>query len=312
MNLHTTLASVAEVLGSRMLRRDSLAAGTPHIVDQLIAERTTHLSQHPLWPLARPLLYRIFHYRQAVAMADDIAELSGWDAFTYISALLSLDMKTRGVENIPASGGFILAPTHPTGIADGIAIFDLLRNRRPNFAIFANRDALRVNPRFRGHIIPVEWREGEKSHAKSRDTLEMTAKAFAARKAIVLFPAGRIAYWHGDKLTERPWQPSVVAMARRYEVPIVPVNITARNSGLFYLLSKYSTELRDMTLFHELLNKKDFGFSIIIGRPVPPEAVEGDAAAAAGRLQAHTIETLPRDANAIFPPSSEGAREMSA
>src|SRR5690606_30504181 len=131
-------------------------------------------------------------------------------------------------------------------------------DRRPDFAIFANRDALRVNPRFRSHIIPVEWREAEKSHAKSRDTLEMTAKAFAAGKAIVLFPAGRIAYWHEDRLTERPWQPSVVAMARRYQVPIIPVNITARNSGLFYFLSKFSTELRDMTLFHELLNKKDF------------------------------------------------------
>ncbi|TWG98960.1 putative hemolysin [Mesorhizobium sp. J18] len=300
MDLNTTLAAVVQVLGSRMLRREEVPAADPHIVDQLIAERTTHLSKHPLWPLARPLLYRLFSYRLALSMADHIADLPGWDALAYLSKLLSLQMSARGLENIPPAGSFILAPTHPTGIADGIAVFDLLKDIRPDFAIFANRDALRVNPRFRETIIPVEWRPGEKSHAKSRDTLEMTARAFAEKKAIVLFPSGRIAYWNKDKLTERPWQTSVVALARRYEVPIVPVNITARNSGLFYLLSKYSTELRDMTLFHELLNKKGFRFSIIVGRPIAPDRIDGDPAEVAALLQKHAVETLAADADAEF------------
>lgn len=300
MDLNTTLAAVVQVLGSRVLRREEMPAADSHIVDQLIAERTTHLSKHPLWPLARPLLYRLFSYRLALSMADDIADLPGWDALAYLSNLLSLQMSARGLENIPASGGFILAPTHPTGIADGIAVFDLLKDIRPDFAIFANRDALRVNPRFRETIIPVEWRPGEKSHAKSRDTLEMTARAFAEKRAIVLFPSGRIAYWNKDKLTERPWQTSVVALARRYEVPIVPVNITARNSGLFYLLSKYSTELRDMTLFHELLNKKGFRFSIIVGRPIAPDRIDGDPAEVAALLQKHAVEALAADPDSEF------------
>lgn len=303
MDIHTTLTSVAGVLGSRVLKREVLDAGAPsHVVDQLIAERTTHLSQHPLWPVAKPLLYRYFHYRQAVAMADTVALLSGWDAFTYISQLLLLDISARGTENIPADGGFILAPTHPTGIADGIAVFDLMKEIRPDLAIFANRDALRVNPRFRDLIIPVEWRQHEKSHAKSRDTLEMTAKAFASRKAVVLFPAGRIAYWHKDKLTERPWQPSVVALARRYEVPVIPVNITARNSGLFYLLSKYSTELRDMTLFHELLNKKGRAIQITIGRPIAPALLDGEPSEVAEKLQDHAVGRLLEEPDAAFAP----------
>lgn len=301
MDIHTTLMSVAGVLGNRVLKRDELAAQEPsHIVDQLIAERTTHLSQHPLWPLARPLLYRFLSYRQALVMADEIAALSGWDAMAYISELLSLNVSSRGMENIPSKGCFILAPTHPTGIADGIAIFDLVKSLRPDMAVFANRDALRVNPQFRDLIIPVEWRANEKSHAKSRDTLEMTAKAFSEKKAIILFPAGRIACWNEDKLTERPWQPSVVALARRYEVPIVPVNMAARNSGLFYFLSKYSTELRDMTLFHELLNKKGRGFDMIVGKPIAPNLLEGDPTNLAARLHNHTVVALADDPEAQF------------
>ncbi|WP_028033636.1 GNAT family N-acetyltransferase [Chelativorans sp. J32] len=302
MAFHTTLMSVAGVVGSRILKRPALATeASSHIVDQLIAERTTHLSKHPLWPLARPLIYRYFHYHQAVTMADEIAELSGWDSMAYISALLSLNVTARGKEHIPAKGAFILAPTHPTGIADGIAIFDLMRELRPDMAVFANRDALRVNPRFRDIVIPVEWRQHEKSHAKSRDTLEMTAKAFAQQKAIILFPSGRIAYWHEKKLTERPWQPSVVALARRYEVPVVPVNMTARNSGLFYLLSKYSTELRDMTLFHELLNKKDRSFEMTIGKPIPPAMLNGgEPTEVAAKLQDYTVTVLAENPDAEF------------
>ncbi|WEX09960.1 1-acyl-sn-glycerol-3-phosphate acyltransferase [Chelativorans sp. AA-79] len=302
MAFHTTLMSVAGVVGSRILKRPAVAAEAPsHVVDQLIAERTVHLSQHPLWPLARPLIYRHFHYSQAVAMADEIAALSGWGAMLYISELLSLNITAQGKERIPQTGGFILAPTHPTGIADGIAIFDLMKELRPDMAVFANRDALRVNPRFRELVIPVEWRPGEKSHAKSRDTLEMTAKSFAEGKAIILFPSGRIAYWHEDKLTERPWQPSIVALARRYEVPVVPVNMTARNSGLFYLLSKYSTELRDMTLFHELLNKKGRSFEMTIGKPIAPALLNGgEPAEMAARLQHHTVTVLAENPDAEF------------
>lgn len=300
MDIHTSLAAFAEILGFRVIRRDLQSQATPHVIDQLIAERTTHLSRHPLWPLARPLLYRYFHYREALRLADRIEPMSGMDALEHISRLLALEMKVTGLDNIPREGCFILAPSHPTGIADGIAVYDLLKNIRPDFAIFANRDTFRVNPRFREVIIPVEWRVNEKSHAKSRDTLEMTARAFSQNKAIVLFPSGRIAYWHGDRLTERPWQTSIVALARRYDVPIVPVSMTARNSGLFYLLSRFSTELRDMTLFHELLNKKGFAYSIVIGRKIMPEEIEGDAAEIAARLQHHTVERLAADPLAEF------------
>lgn len=301
MDFHTTLTSVAAVLENRVLGRGLDAPGRPHIVDQLIAERTTHLSQNALWPLLRPFLYRFLHYRQAVAMADEIAALSGWDAFDRISRLLALDVSASGSENIPSRGAFILAPNHPTGIADGIAVFDLLKSARPDLAIFANRDALRVNPQFRDLVIPVEWRPTEKSHAKSRDTLEATARAFGDGKAIVLFPSGRIAYWNRDKLTERPWQPSVVALARRYRVPVVPVNITARNSGLFYLMSRYSTELRDMTLFHELLNKKGRVIRMVIGRPIMPQQLDlGESAEIAARLQEHTVQRLRVDGDAAY------------
>ncbi|MDP3897358.1 MAG: 1-acyl-sn-glycerol-3-phosphate acyltransferase [Mesorhizobium sp.] len=282
--------------------RAALGQEDGHVVDQLIAERTTRISRHPLWPVLRPILLQLFHYRQAVDMADRIATMDGWTAFQHISRLLSLDLTTTGLDNIPASGGFILAPNHPTGIADGIAMFDALKDVRPDLTFFANRDALRVAPGFRDLIIPVEWRQDAKTHSKGRDTLEMTARAFAGNRAVVLFPSGRLAYWHEGRLTERPWQNSVAALARRYDYPIVPAHISARNSGLFYFLSKHSTEMRDMTLFHELLNKKGRQFRIAFGRPIQPDELPADASDATAALHHHVTVDLAASPDAVFSP----------
>ncbi len=278
-------------------RRD---ARPQHIVDTLIAERGENIVHHPAWPVLRPLLFEVLHYRQAVRMADAIAPLSGFASLGYLSSLLELAVTPRGTHNIPATGGFVLVSNHPTGIADGIALFDALSPVRPDLAIFANRDAIRVNARFADVIIPVEWRAAHKSQAKSRQTLLETSRAINNGKAIVIFPSGRIAFWADGHLNERPWQVSALALARRYDLPVLPVNITGRNSGLFYWLANWSTELRDMTVFHELLNKKRMPFSVTFGEMIPQSALQGDLPDLTGRLQLHCAETLATDPQALF------------
>lgn len=279
--------------------------GNPgHIVDQLIAERGERLVLHPTWPVLRPFLYSIFHYRQAINLADDIAGRSGFDAFEHLSKLLNLDIQVAHAERIPREGGFLMVPNHPTGIADGVAIFDLLKTIRPDMMFFANRDAIRVNPRFSEMIIPVEWRPEHKTRGKARETLVLTNRAVSEGKATVLFPSGRIAYWNEGRLTERPWKISAVSLARKHNLTVVPVHVISRNSGLFYWLAKYSTELRDMTIFHELLNKKRQTFSFTIGHPIGPDQLDGDPVEVTKALEAHTVRHLAGDPHARFEPVS--------
>ncbi|QKV19979.1 1-acyl-sn-glycerol-3-phosphate acyltransferase [Oricola thermophila] len=281
-------------------RADARSLRQQHIVDQLIEERGQNLVRHPLWPLIRPALYKVLYYEQAVRMADDVAEMSGIECFEYVSRLLDLDITVEGKENLPKEGGFILVSNHPTGIADGVAVYDMLKDTRPDLVFFANRDAIRVNQRLSEIIIPVEWRTTEKSHAKSRETLVRTSRAFAEKRAIVLFPSGRIAYWSKGRLNERPWQATGVHMAKRYNVPVVPMHMSARNSKLFYLLSHRTPELRDMTVFHELLNKKGQPFRINIGKPVDPGTMDGDVQDLTVRLQRHCEHVLRERPDAEF------------
>jgi putative hemolysin len=301
-----------------MARRDSMTAfgqlaeaialvshGKPgHIVDTLIAERGQKIVRHPLWPLMRPFLYTLLRYNKAIEFANDVANMPGFQSFEYMSNLLKLDIGVTNAERIPASGGFILVSNHPTGIADGVAVFDLLNTRRPDMMFFANRDAVRVNPRFAEMIIPVEWREEFKSKLKARETLQLTNHAVKEGKATVLFPSGRIAYWANGRLNERPWKTSAVGLARKYGLPILPVHMTARNSGLFYWFAKWSTELRDMTVFYELLNKKGDRFDFVIGNLIPAEELDGDLNEVTKALEKHTVYDMATDGDSRFVPVS--------
>jgi putative hemolysin len=292
----TALGQLAETIAL-------VSQGQPgHIVDTLIAERGQKIVRNPLWPLMRPFLYTLLRYNKAIEFADAVAHITGFQCFEYMSDLLRLEIRASNAERIPASGGFILVSNHPTGIADGVAVFDLLKNRRPDMMVFANRDAVRVNPRFAEMVIPVEWRDEYKSKLKTRETLQLTNRAVADGKVMILFPSGRIAYWASGKLNERPWKTSAVGLARKYNLPILPVHMTARNSGLFYWFAKWSTELRDMTVFHELLNKRGDRFEFQIGKLITADQLDGDVNDVTKALEKHTVFDLAENGDVEFVP----------
>jgi putative hemolysin len=273
-----------------------------HIVDHLITERGRKIVNSPFWPLIRPALHRILNYDEAIRMTDELAPLSGSGSLDLVSQLLKLDLEVSGADRIPATGAFLMAANHPTGLADAIAVYDAIRPKRRDVTFFANRDALRVNRRFGDVVIPVEWRDDLKSRTKSRETLVGTNRAVSEERAIVLFPSGRIAYWGDGRLNERPWQTSIVSLARRYELPVLPIHVSARNSWLFYWFANWNTELRDMTVFHELLNKKRKKFAIRIGKPIEPDRLCGDVSAMTMKLQRHCTVELAVDGNTEFTP----------
>ena len=269
-----------------------------HIVDALIEERAKWLRASPLWPLYKSVLYPLLLYRPAVGMADAIAPLAARGVFDYISDLLSLDVRTEGLHHIPEKGRVLIASTHPTGIPDGVAMFDAIKHRRPDMTFFANRDALRAAPGLEDMVIPVEWVQAKRTAARSRETLEGAIRAFQSEKSVVLFPSGRLAYMDANKqLAEQEWLASVAIFARKYDCPVVPAHIEMRNSWLYYWFWKVNTELRDITLFHELLNKKQKTYRITFGAPIGPEALKGDAKAVAAALREHAmgLRAAPRE-----------------
>lgn len=279
-----------------------MSQSEPRIVDVLIAERAPRLTGSWVWPIVRPILYAVLGYPKAVAMAGAIEPLSGVDALAYMSNLLRLQVKTEGLENLPATGRCVIVCNHPTGIADGVAMYDAIRRVRDDAIFFANADALRVAPRLAETIIPVEWVHAKRTREKTRNTLSAAKQAFADERCVVLFPAGRLARVEQGVLVDEPWESSAVSLARKHNSPIVPVYMTGPSSRLFHLFDRFSRELRDVTLFHELLNKQGKRFSLTFGKPVLPEKLSIDADQASLQLKTYIERQLAAQPNVPFSP----------
>jgi putative hemolysin len=273
----------------------------PHIVDVLIAERAPRLTASPFWPIVRPALYAVLGYGQAVRMADAIRPLSGAATLDHVSSLLGLKVTTTNLNRLPATGRCIVVCNHPTGIADGLAVYDAIKQRRADAIFFANADALRVSPRLGEAIIPVEWVAEKRTREKTRATLNAAKEAFEAERCVVMFPAGRLARMDKDSLlTDPEWAPTAASLARKYATPVVPMHVTGPYSRLFHLFDRFSQELRDVTLFHELLNKAGKPFGVDVAQPIPPERLHVDAVKATEALKRFTERTLADSPDAVF------------
>jgi putative hemolysin len=249
-----------------------------HIVDELIYERAPGLVASIVWPVIKPLLYGLLGYKKAVSMSDAMANLSGEEALLYVSKLLSLKTVAENLDRLPVTGRCVVICNHPTGIADGVAVYDAIRRVRNDAIFFANADALRVSPRLAEVVIPVEWVEAKRTREKTRHTLQAAKDAFEAERCVVLFPAGRLARKGPDgRLSDPSWAPTGITMAQKYRAPLIPIHVSGPEAFWFHSFDKISPELRDITLFHELLNKAGKRFDLRLGPAISPETLDQSA-----------------------------------
>lgn len=279
---------------------------TKHIVDVLIEERAERLMRSPrIWRWVKKYCFSLFYYRQAMALVEEFKGASAQKIMTDVAANTNLKLSVLGLGRVPVRGAAIVVANHPAGIADGVALYAALRQKRPDICFFANRDAARCAPQLQDVIIPVEWSSARRSRAKSRETLKAIKDALTKERLIVIFPSGRLARPTPFGLRERPWASSAIAIAQKHDLPIVPINIKARNSLLYYLLFFCNTELKDLTLFRELLLPRKKSYQIRIGHPCQPGT---DAEKQTDWLYRHVVSELSQ--SRVLPKISDRVRTL--
>ena len=247
-------------------------------IDPLIAERAPWLYRNrPGTRAVRAFLNRTLSYDRTIEIAKSLEWANSVEIMSHMGEMLAKDVEATGLSNIPAHGPALIVANHPTGIGDGIVLQHLIRPIREDAYFFANSDILRVVPQMDDFICPVEWRRDKRTHGKTRETMAFTRRAVSAGRLGVIFPSGRLAKRRGLRLYERPWMASAAMLARKFELPVIPVNIRARNSVLFYLFDLLHPTLRDITLFHETLNKARQPFRINVGEPISPSALPANS-----------------------------------
>jgi putative hemolysin len=270
-------------------------------LDPLIAERAPWLFSgrwHHL--LARRALMGLLRYPRTLELAAEYRDLPADEVMRRLAALFVRNLKVEGLERIPVSGPALIVANHPTGIADGIVLSTVIAAVRDDLFVYANHDILRILPQFESLVAPVEWRLDKRSHAKTRATMDYTRTALERGRIGLIFPSGRLAKRRGLHLDERPWMASAAMIARKFDVPVIPFRIRARNSALFYLLDAIHPTLRDVTLFNEVLNKADQPFRVTIGAPILPATLPARSEDGIAELR-EAVLALP-------PPGSDATR----
>lgn len=269
-------------------------------LDPLIAERAPWLFR-PGAPvgLIRRALDQMLGYDRTVALGEVLETMPADRLMAHMGKMLAHDVEMTGLEHLPRQGAALVVVNHPTGIADGIILHHLLSPLRPDLFFYANSDILRVLPQMDGLIAPVEWREDKRSVAKTRETMAYTRRAIEAGRLGVIFPSGRLAKRRGLRLIERDWMASAAMIARKFDLPVIPMNIRARNSALFYLFDLIHPTLRDITLFHETLNKHRQPFRITMGEAISAKSLPAQSDQAIEILRKETLALGGRHAPAV-------------
>lgn len=278
-------------------------------LDPLIEERAPWLfSGRPHHRAAHWAMMHLLRYPRTVELGAEFRDLPSAEIFRRVGEMIVHDLRVEGLEHIPATGPALIVANHPTGIADGIFLNAIISQLRDDLFIYANHDMIRVLPQMIEMIAPVEWRVEKRSHAKTRATMDYTREAIEAGRIGLIFPSGRLAKRHGTTLHERPWMASAAMIARKFDLPVIPLRIRARNSALFYLLDKFHPMLRDVTLFNEVLNKTRQPYRVTIGAPIRPADLPRGSEEAILALRERVLALPPPGEGAISIVQDRGPR----
>ncbi|KQI69492.1 glycerol acyltransferase [Loktanella sp. 3ANDIMAR09] len=260
-------------------------------ITPLIVERAPWMYRPvPGMRYIRGLMHLALAYDKTVAIGESLEHATSQQIMDTMGERLAKLVTVFGLSHIPTRGPALIVANHPTGIADGIILWHLISRVRPDLYFFANSDILRVMPQMIDMICPVEWRMDKRSREKTRETMQYVREATAADRLGVIFPSGRLAKRVGLKLHEREWMPSAAMLARKFDLPVIPVNLQARNSSLFYLFDKLHPTLRDVTLFHETLNKDRQPYRVTIGEPIPADQIDRNSEDGIEMLKKATLD----------------------
>jgi len=123
------------------------------------------------------------------------------------------------------------------------------------------------------YIIPVNPFENHKEAKSSLAGFKSALVHLREGHPLGIFPAGEVSTHRDGKLiVDKPWEEAALKLIRKAEVPVVPIYFHAKNSGLFYRLSKISDVFRTAKIPSEVYSQRNRPIKVRIGKPISVKA----------------------------------------
>lgn len=181
---------------------------------------------------------------------------------------IKFEIPEEDLKRLPKTGAYITISNHPLGGIDGILLLKLMLEKEPNFKIIANFLLHRIEP-MKPYIMPVNPFENHKDAKSSLNGLKESLRHLSDGKPLGIFPAGEVStYKDGKLIVDKPWEEGSIKFIKKANVPVIPIYFHAKNSRLFYFLSRLNDTFRTAKLPSELLAQKNRIIKVRIGKPI--------------------------------------------
>ncbi|PHR72555.1 MAG: glycerol acyltransferase [Lutibacter sp.] len=181
---------------------------------------------------------------------------------------IQFEIPEEDLNRIPKDGAFITISNHPLGGIDGVLLLKLLVKKRPDYRIIANFLLHRIEP-MKPYIMAVNPFENRKDAKSSMAGVKEALLHLKENRPLGIFPAGEVStYKDGKLLVDKPWEEGAIKLIKKANVPIIPIYFHAKNSKLFYFLSKFNETLRTAKLPSEVFSQKQRVIKVRIGKPI--------------------------------------------
>ena len=181
---------------------------------------------------------------------------------------VKFEIPEEDLKRIPKEGPFITISNHPLGGIDGVLLLKLLIEKRADYKIVANFLLQRVAP-LKPYVMPVNPFETRKDAKSSIAGVKSALLHLREGKPLGIFPAGEVSTHKDGKLNvDKPWEEGAIKLIKKANVPVIPIYFHAKNSRLFYFLSKFSDTLRTAKLPSEVIQQRGRVIKVRIGKPI--------------------------------------------
>lgn len=226
---------------------------------------------------AAAALMKLAKINQVNTMYDALKHLEGkafFDAWVEYRNLKYI-VFAEDLAKIPKTGPFILVSNHPLGAIDGVLMIKIIMELRPDFKIMGNFLLSKIVP-IEPYVISVNPFEGRKEAYSSATGMRGALQHLQSGGCLGIFPAGEVSNSNNKygEILDKEWEKPALKLIKRAKVPVVPMYFHAKNSRLFYRISKIHPDLQTLLLPAEMMHKRDKPIRIRIGKAVSVKLIE--------------------------------------
>lgn len=220
------------------------------------------------------LLMKVTRISDINKFYDSISHLEGENFTKSVLDHFEIDFEIpeEDFKRLPKEGAFITVSNHPLGAIDGVLLMDLMLKKKSDYKIMANFLLQRMLP-LKPYILPVNPFEDRKDAKSSIAGFKMALQHLKNGHPLGIFPAGEVSTAKEGKLiVDKPWEEAALKLIQKAQVPVVPIYFHARNSKLFYRLSRLNDIFRTAMIPSQVFSQKNRPIKVRIGQPISVQA----------------------------------------